>query len=275
VGEAFHARGRPTWTGTEDIAGKTVFVEAEQGFGDTIQFSRYVPLLADRGARVILTARENQMRLLQSLDPRVEIVPAKSPPTEFDYHVALVSLPLAFATTLENIPTRTPYLHGDAGDVQKWRTRIGLDGFKIGVSWQGAATTAGRAFPLASLAGIANHPGVRLISLQKGAGCEQLDELPANMPVETLGSDYGDFSDTAAVMEALDLVISCDTAIAHLAGALARPVWVALKHAADWRWLQDREDSPWYPGMRLFRQPQRGDWGSVFAAMQSQLPENR
>src|SRR6185437_4626043 len=257
----------------EDIAGEIVFVEAEQGFGDTIQFSRYAPWLADRGARVILSAREGQMRLLRSLDARVEIVPAKSPPTEFDYHVALLSLPLAFATRLDNIPAHTPYLHADSGDAKKWRARIGENGFKIGVSWQGSAYSAGRSFLLASLAGLAKCHGVRLLSLQKGAGSEQLDALPAGMTVETLGPDYdtGDFSETAAVMEALDLVISCDTATAHLAGALARPVWVALKNAADLRWLQGREDSPWYPGMCLFRQPARGDWARVFAAMQSQL----
>jgi len=273
VGEAFNPQGRPAWTGAEEIAGRTVFVEAEQGFGDTIQFSRYVPLVADRGARVILTAREGQMRLLGGLDLRIEIVPATSPPSEFDYHVALVSLPMAFGTRLDNIPARTPYLRADPDDVRKWREKIGADGFKIGVSWQGSAYSAGRSFPLASLAGVAQHPGIRLICLQKGAGSDQLDALPAGMNVETLGPDYvsGDFATTAAVMEALDLVISCDTAIAHLAGALARPVWVALRDAADWRWLQDRDDSPWYPGMRLFRQSSHGDWAGVFGAMESQL----
>jgi tetratricopeptide (TPR) repeat protein len=276
VSEAFNAHGRPAWTGAEDITGKILFVEAEQGYGDTIQFSRYVPLVADRGARVILTAREGQMRLLQSLDPRIEIVPAKSPPTEFDYHVALLSLPMAFGTRLDNIPARTPYLRADARDVEKWRGEIGGDGFKIGVSWQGSAYSAERSFPLAALAGIAGFPGVRLISVQKGAGSEQLSALPAGMHVETLGPDYesGDFAETAAVMEALDLVISCDTAMAHLAGALARPIWVALRDAAEWRWLQDRDDSPWYPGMRLFRQPARGDWNSVFAAMAAKPPSD-
>jgi hypothetical protein len=256
--------------------GKIVFVEAEQGYGDTIQFSRYVPLVADRGARVILTAREGQMRLLQTLDPRIEIVPATSPPAEFDYHVALVSLPMAFGTGLNNIPARAPYLRAGARDAEKWRRKIGGDGFKIGVSWQGSAYSAERSFPLAALAGIAGLPGVRLISLQKGAGSEQLGALPAGMNVETLGPDYesGDFAETAAVMEALDLVISCDTAMAHLAGALARPIWVALRDAAEWRWLQDRDDSPWYPGMRLFRQATRGDWDSVFAAMEARLRLN-
>jgi tetratricopeptide (TPR) repeat protein len=276
VNEAFNAQGRPAWTGAEDITGKTVFVEAEQGYGDTIQFSRFVPLVADRSARVILTARESQIRLLRSLDPRVEIVPATSPPAEFDYHVALLSLPMAFGTKLDNVPARTPYLRAVAADVEKWRRKLSGAGFKIGVSWQGSAYSSDRSFPLAALAGIAGLSGICLINLQKGPGSEQLDALPAGMHVETLGPDYesGDFAETAAVMEALDLVISCDTAIAHLAGALARPTWVALRDAAEWRWLQDRHDSPWYPGMRLFRQPKRDDWDSVFAAMESQLRLN-
>ena len=277
VGEAFNPQGRPDWTGKEDITGKTLFIEAEQGLGDAIQFSRYVPWVADWGARVILTARPGQMRLLQSLDPRIEIVPASSPPTEFDYHAALVSLPMAFGATPANIPAHTPYFRADEGDKKKWRGRIGADGFKIGIAWQGSAYSSGRSFPVARLAAIAARPGVRLISLQKGAGSEQLGALPVGMAVETLGPEYeqGDFAETAAVMEALDLIISCDTSVAHLAGALARPVWVALKDAADWRWLQNRNDSPWYPGMRLFRQNSRGDWSGVFAAMEKQLDETR
>jgi tetratricopeptide (TPR) repeat protein len=277
VGEAFNAQGRPAWTGKGEIAGKTIFVEAEQGYGDTIQFSRYVPMVADLGARVILTAREGQMRLLKGLDPRVEVVPAASPPAMFDYHVALVSLPMAFGTTLANIPARLPYLQADAGAAEKWRRRIGTQGFKIGVSWQGSAYSGGRSFPLAALAAIAKRPDVRLLGLQKGAGSEQLGTLPAGMTVETLGPEYdaGDFAETAAVIEALDLVISCDTAIAHLAGALARPTWVALRDAADWRWLQERGDSPWYPGMRLFRQAARGDWAGVFAGMAAELDRLR
>ena len=272
VGEAFNPQGRPAWTGKEDIAGKTVFVEAEQGYGDTIQFSRYAPMVADRGARVILGARASQMRLLKSLDPRIEIVPAE-PTTEFDFHVALMSLPMAFGTTLANVPAHTPYLHAQAGDIEKWRAKIGAKGFKIGISWQGSTYSADRSFPLSALAGIARLAGVRLISLQKGTGTEQLDHLPAGMTVETLGPDYdsGDFADTAAVIDALDLVISCDTAIVHLAGALARPAWVALRNAADWRWQSGGDSSPWYPGMKLFRQPARGDWSSVFAAMETQL----
>lgn len=273
VGEAFNAQGKPEWTGAEDIAGKTVFGEAEQGFGDTIQFCRYVPLVADRGAKVVLSARKDLARLLQGVNSRVTIVPATSPPREFDYHVALLSLPMVFGTRLATIPAKTPYLHAPPSAIEKWRARIGIEGFKIGVSWQGSAYSGGRSFPLACLAGIARVPGVRLFSLQKSVGNEQLDAPPSGMAVETLAPDYGksDFAETAAVMEALDLIITCDTATAHLAGALARPAWVALRHAADWRWLHARDDSPWYPGMRLFRQKSRGDWESVFAAMEEKL----
>jgi tetratricopeptide (TPR) repeat protein len=273
VGEAFNPRGRPVWSGKEDIAGKTLFVEAEQGLGDTIMFSRYVPMVADLGAHVVFGARDEQVRLFRSLDCRVELVPAHSPPSQFDYHVALASLPLAFGTKLSNIPANTPYVHAEACDVDKWRKIIGARGLKIGIAWQGSAYSRDRSFPLSCLAGIASLGEVRLISLQKGPGLEQLCELSRQMTVETLGPIYeaGDFAETAAVMEALDLVISCDTAAAHLAGALARPVWVALKDAAEWRWLSEQDDSPWYPGMRLFRQKARGDWDSVFAKMWSEM----
>lgn len=275
VHEILNSHGHREWTGKEEIIGKTIFVEAEQGFGDTVQFCRYLPMLADKGARVVLTARDELLRLLRSLDSRIEVVP--TPPVQFDYHAALVSLPMAFGTRLANIPARTPYLRAEQADVEKWRTKIGHGGFKIGVAWQGSANISGRSFPLACLAGVAAQPSVRLISLQKGAGAEQLDQLPSAMTVEGLGPDYqqGDFAEIAAVMEALDLIISCDTSYAHVAGALALPAWVALKDAADWRWLQDRNDSPWYPGMRLFRQSSRGDWRDVFAAMEKQLATTR
>jgi len=152
------------------------------------------------------------------------------------------------------------------------RERAGGAGFKIGLCWQGSYIAGTRSFPLRTLENIARLPGIRLISLQKGDGIEQLDTLPDGMRVEIMGRDFPqDFGDTAAAMEAMDLIISCDTSVAHLAGALGRPVWVALPHAADWRWLQDREDSPWYPGMQLFRQPKRGDWTDLFQKIEEKL----
>ena len=271
--DAFHLQGRRQWSGREDIAGKTLFIEGEQGLGDMIQFCRYAKLCADKGAAVILTARESQVRQLESLDPRIEVRPQASWPTTFDYHIPLMSLPLAFNVPEGGFAAETPYLRAEPERVEHWRRRIGGEGLKIGICWQGGPGNLARSFPLAALAEIGKRPAVRLISLQKGAGSEQLDACP--IPVETLGEDYDAgpdaFLDAAAVMEAVDLVISCDTSLAHLAGALARPAWVALKFAPDWRYLTGRDDSPWYPTMRLFRQDQPGDWQSVFAKMAAAL----
>jgi tetratricopeptide (TPR) repeat protein len=270
--EAFHASGRPTWTGKENIAGKTLFIEAEQGLGDTIQFCRYAPLAADLGARVILVAQAGLARLLESLDPRIEILAVPALPAAFDYHIALLSLPQAFGTRVETIPAAMPYLRAEPERTAQLRTRIGGNGFKIGVCWQGSYIAGVRSFPLRCLEGIARLPGVRLISLQKGGGLEQLNELPDGMIVEQLAGNFPeDFVDTAAAMEAMDLIISCDTSVAHLAGALGRPAWVALRHAPDWRWLLDRQDSPWYPDLHLFRQATPGDWTGLFAEMQARL----
>jgi tetratricopeptide (TPR) repeat protein len=269
---AFHASGRPAWTGQENIAGKTLFIEAEQGLGDTIQFCRYAPMAADLGARVILVAQAALTRLLESLDPRVEILSVPALPDAFDYHIALLSLPLAFGTRIETIPAATSYLRAEPELAVQMRARIGSAGFKIGVCWQGSYIAGARSFPLRCLDKIARLPGVRLISLQKGGGLEQLDALPDGMTVEKLDGNFPeDFVDTAAAMEAMDLIISCDTSVAHLGGALGRPTWVVLRHAPDWRWLLDRQDSPWYPSLHLFRQPAPGDWTGLFAEIEARL----
>jgi len=201
---------------------------------------------------------------------------SSEPPPPFDYHIPLLSLPLAFAA--EAIPAAFPYLRAQPERVEAWRSRIGRDGFKIGIGWQGAphgTVALGRSFPLTQFAEISAMPGVRLISLQKNAGREQLLALPPGMRVETLVEDFDAgadaFLDTAAIMQCLDLVITCDTALAHVAGALGRPVWVGLQYVPDWRWFLERSDSPWYSSMVLFRQPAPGDWGSVFAAMREKL----
>lgn len=272
--DTYHDQGRPEWTGKEDIAGKILFIEAEQGLGDTIQFCRYAPLAADRGARVIMTVQASLVHLLRTLDPRIEILPAGSEPTLFDYHAALLSLPLAFGTELATIPAAVPYLCAEPERARRMRERIGDAGFKIGLCWQGSYIAGTRSFPLRALDDISRLPGVRLISLQKGDGVEQLDALPDGMRVENLGGDFPeDFADTAAAMEAMDLIISCDTSVAHLAGALGRPTWVALRYASDWRWLLDREDSPWYPSLHLFRQPAREDWTGLFEEIEARLAE--
>jgi hypothetical protein len=269
--DAFHPAGRPQWTGKEQIAGKTLFIEAEQGLGDMIQFCRYAKRAADLGAHVLLTARQSQLRLLHGLDSRIEIRPENDRPQQFDYHIPLMSLPMAFGAGEGDFAAETPYLAAEPDRVARWRSRIGDHGFKIGICWQGGPGNKARAFPLALFAGIAARPRVRLISLQKGAGSEQLDPCP--FAVERLADGYDSgpdsFLDAAAVMQTVDLVISCDTALAHLAGALARPVWVALKCAPDWRYLLNRDDSVWYPSMRLIRQKRPGDWQSAFAGLET------
>jgi len=271
-----HRYPQPRWRG-EDIRGKTLFVYLDQGLGDTIQFSRYAKLAEQRGARVVMSVQRGLRRLLSSLSPTIQILSETEAPDAFDHHCPLASLPRAFETSLDTIPVGVPYLRAEPERVAHWRQRLGTDGFKIGVCWQGSTvkTGVGRSFPLRELEGIASLPGVRLISLQRDVGEEQLATRPVDMKIETLGDDFDAgpdaFLDTAAVMESLDLVITCDTSIAHVAGALGRPAWVALKLVPDWRWMLDREDNPWYPSLRLYRQTEQGRWANVFDAMRRAL----
>jgi tetratricopeptide (TPR) repeat protein len=267
---------RPLWLGDEDIAGKRVLLHSEQGLGDTIQFCRYARLVEARGAHVVLAVQPQLRQLLRGLSPTIELIAEGTLPDEFDYHCPLLSLPLAFRTTLGTIPAEGPYLAADPERAERWRQVLGSAGFRVGVCWQGTRNPIdiGRSFALDRYRALATIPGVRLISLQKGHGVEQLPTRPPAMAVEELGDFDGGvdaFLDTAAVMRNLDLVITSDTAVAHLAGALGCPAWVALKHAPDWRWLLERDDSPWYPTLRLFRQPRRGDWDSVFSAIRAAL----
>ncbi|HEX3666493.1 MAG TPA: tetratricopeptide repeat protein [Rhizomicrobium sp.] len=269
---------QPEWLGREPLAGKTLLVHAEQGLGDTIQFCRCVTLARAQGAKVIFAVQPVLTRLLRDFEPGVEIVRLDSDFPSFDYHAPLLSLPLAFRTDETNIPCRVPYLRAEADRIRAWGERLGKSGFKIGICGQGsgrADVDLGRSFPLRCFEGLAQVPDVRLIRLQKHNGGKQLSDSPAAMKVEDPGPGFDAgpdaFVDTAAIMENLDLVITSDTAIAHLAGALARPVWVALQYVPDWRWLLDRSDSPWYPTMRLFRQTRRGDWTGVFAGMETAL----
>jgi tetratricopeptide (TPR) repeat protein len=266
----------PKWLGP-GRTGERVLVMNDHGFGDAIQFARYLPMMIGAGAAPTLLAPARLHRLLSSLG-EIRIV-AKAPEGEsFDAQIAVSSLPRAFATRLDSVPAAVPYLRAEAALAQKWAARIGPAGFKIGIVWQGNAdpeADMARSMPLAALAPLAAAPNARLISLQKGFGVEQLADPPPGMRVETLGEDFDAgpdaFIDAAAAMTHLDLVVACDTSIAHLAGALGRPVWVALKKDAEWRWLRDRDDSPWYPTMRLFRQKRRGDWSGVFAEMAERL----
>jgi tetratricopeptide (TPR) repeat protein len=268
---------QPLWLGEPDPAGKRILIHGEQGLGDTIHFARYIPLLRDRGADVLFAPQSALARLMRSLagDPRAVGIDDCS--LAFDLHCPLLSLPLAFRTSLATIPDQVPYLAAEDERVERWSNMIGHDGFRIGICWQGSINKVdvGRSFPVSAFRGIAQLPGVRLISLQKGVGEDQLAALPEGMVVETLGDgfDVGPdaFLDTAAAMQCCDLIVTSDTAVAHLAGALARPTWVALKRVPDWRWMLDRPDSPWYPTTRLFRQQRSGDWGEVFAEIEREL----
>ncbi len=208
-------------------------------------------------------------RLFGGLEGQVKLAESAVASERFDYQIAVSSLPRAFKTRLATIPARSTYLSAEAPLVQKWAARIGPQVFKVGVCWRGNPNInadPARSIPLACFAKLAQMDGVRLISIQKQDACEE--EPPALPGLITLGEDFDAgadaFIDTAAVMQSLDVIITCDTSIAHLAGALGRPVFVLLKQVPDWRWLLDREDSPWYPSMRLFRQKARGDWGEVF-----------
>ena len=232
---------RPRWTG-ETIAQKTIMLCAEQGLGDTLQFMRYVPLVVARAGKVILLVQPALESLLANI-PGVTLIELDVAPPDFDVYCPLLSLPRVFATTAKTIPAQAQYLAADAGAIDRWRVRLGEAGLRVGIAWQGkpgTVTDRGRSFPLASLAPLSRIPGVRLISLQKNDGVEQLAGLPEGMRVETLGPDFDSgpdaFVDTAAVMMNLDLIVTSDTAIAHLAGALGRRTWVALKSVPDWRW---------------------------------------
>ena len=257
----------PLWDGSP-LNGRTILVHAEQGLGDTLQFIRYVPLVHQRGGRVILMCQPPLIRLL-TRSPGIERLMAHGDPVpEFDVHTPLMRLPGLFGTTLESVPADVPYLEAEPQLVEAWRHRLGsYPGFKIGIVWQGNPKfrlDRFRSTSLIQFAPLARVPGVHLFSLQKGSGAEQLAAATDRFPVTDLGSGLDDFVDTAAVLKNLDLVISVDTAIAHLAGALGVPVWVALPFAPDWRWLMGREDSPWYRTMRLFRQTRPGQWEDVF-----------
>jgi tetratricopeptide (TPR) repeat protein len=265
---------QPWWDG-RPLEGRTIFLHAEQGLGDTIQFIRYAPLVKRYGARVVVQCQKPLLRLLASC-PGIDVLIGQGDSLPaFDVHAPLLSLPGILKTALDSVPATVPYLSAAPPLVERWREELGkLDGLKIGVGWQGRPTHLGdcfRSIPLARFGALARIPGVRLISLQKGAGVEQLQEASDRFLITEAGSRLEDFMDTAAVMMNLDLVIACDTALVHLAGALGVPVWVALPLSSDWRWLLDRNDSPWYPTMRLFRQKKLGDWASVFEELSTAI----
>ncbi|HTU24495.1 MAG TPA: tetratricopeptide repeat-containing glycosyltransferase family protein [Pirellulales bacterium] len=271
----------PRWQG-EPLAGRTLLLMAEQGLGDTIQFMRYARPLKQLGARVVLAAPAPLGRLIASYRDLDELFLLGSPRPlpRCDFYLPLLSVPGALGTTAKTIPCDVPYLSAQPDRVAHWRQQLaGLDGFRIGIAWQGSpdfSGDVGRSIALAHFAPLARVPGVRLVSLQKGFGAEQI--ATAGVPVIDLSSrldESGAFLDTAAVMRNVDLVVTSDTAIPHLAGALGVPVWVALKYSPDWRFLLGRADSPWYPTMRLFRQTIPGDWTGVFERIAQAIKKHR
>ncbi len=274
---AVPARGGtlPQWAG-DPLNGRTLLVHAEQGLGDTLQFCRFLPPLAATGATIVFEAPTRLHRLLSSM-PGVPPIVTGDQRVTADVICPLMSLParLAGAATPVPLAGTMPYLFAEPGRIAQWRNRLGSNGFRIGIAWQGnpgRTEDLGRSIPLPEFLPLSQIPGVRLISLQKNDGT---DQLLAGMAVETPGPDFDagpdGFVDTAAVMMNLDLIITSDTSIAHLAGALGRPVWVALRRVPDWRWQLERADSPWYPTMRLFRQTERDVWAPVFSAMAEAL----
>ncbi len=263
----------PRWTGAEPILGRTLLLHAEQGLGDTLQFCRYASLAAARGARVILAVQASLVRLLDSLPGVAKVVDLAGPLPAFDLQCPLMSLPLAFGTRLDTIPAKSSYLSADPARVAAWRTRLRtLPGLRIGLVWSGAprreqvhlhSVDRRRSMRLAELAPLAAVPGLSFVSLQKGEAEIEARTPPAGMVLHDWADELRDFADTAALAAALDLVICVDTAVAHLAGAVGSRVWVLNRHDTCWRWLHEREDTPWYPNMRLFTQSRPGDWPEV------------
>ncbi len=279
--------GAPQWRGAEPLAGRTLAIVHEQGLGDSLQFCRYALLARDAGARVLVVVPKAIQRLLRSLgeDERLQVVGHGDLLPAHDLQCPMLSLPLAFGTTVDTVPGPSPYLRAEPADVARWRERLGDDGrLKVGLVWSGGfradqpelwPVNSRRNIPLEKLAPLALE-GVRFISLQKGEDSEaQLRQLQADgwdgPAIEDHTALFGDFADTAALIETLDLVIAVDTSTAHVAGALGKPVWMLNRMDTCWRWLLDSQDTPWYPSMRLYRQPALGAWEPVVARVRDDL----
>ena len=278
---AFIPYSLPVWSG-EDIGTRVLLVVHEQGFGDTLQFCRFVTLAAAK-ARVILAAPRPLVRLLRSLEGIGRVVCEGDRLPACDMYCPVASLPRAFEATLETIPAKVAYLSADAGEVASWRRRLAvLPGLRVGLVWAGNprqfqpaanAIDRRRSMTLAHFARLSDLQGVSFVSLQKGEPASQTRSPPPGLVVHDWTEELDDFADTAALIEALDLVISVDTSVAHLAGALGKPVWILSRFDGCWRWLLDREDSPWYPSARLFNQRQRGDWDEVIERVADELAQ--
>jgi len=266
---------QPLWDGS-DISGRTILLYTEQGLGDAIQFIRYVPFIVQHGATIVVECQKELLSLFQNVEGIEQVISAGEQLPLFDVHCPLLSLPLKFGTTLETIPADIPYIKANPLAIQKWKERLADAGqkLKLGLVWAGSPAhknDRNRSILLDTFAPLAQFHNIIFYSLQKGNGSEQAKSPPKEINFIDYTDELHDFSDTAAFIENLDLVISVDTAVAHLAGALGKPVWTVLPFVPDWRWMLNREDSPWYPTMRLYRQPSIGDWESVIERVKEGL----
>jgi Tfp pilus assembly protein PilF len=265
---------QPLWLGDQPIAGKRLLLYSEGGFGDTLQFCRYASLCAGLGATVLLEVPQALHNLLKDLAGVAQVIVTGSQLPEFDYQCPLVSLPLAFRTTLETIPAAPAYLHPDPAKVERWRKLLGeRTGPRVGLTWSGNPNYPGDAQRSIALADWAGQlpPGIQYFRLQRDVRDADRKTLAAYPSIVSFADDLLDFDNTAALCELMDVVVSTDTSVPHLSGALGRPTWLLLPLDADWRWLRNRADSPWYPTARLYRQKSAGDWGEVFGRIAADL----
>ena len=273
-----HRTSQKRWDGSA-FPGKTLLVQDEQGLGDAIQFIRLLPMVDALGGRVVLETRKKLLGLFSSAPGFDEIISrqeAKRRADEFDMNIPLMSLAGLLDIHLDNVPAPIPYLFAERERAQRWKQELQGDGLKVGLVWTGNLENLGlrhRSIELGDLAPFLDVPGISLYSLQYGAKRKHFADLPAGMSMHHLGADAAPFVELAAVTANLDLVITVDTAMAHLAGAMGKPVWMLLSFPPDWRWLQNRDDSPWYPSMRLFRQERSGKWGAAFLKLHKALCE--
>jgi tetratricopeptide (TPR) repeat protein len=265
---------QPLWLGSNDIAGKTILLHGEQGFGDMIQFCRYTPLIAERSGRVILEVPSPLHELMRTLPNTAQIISRGDPLPYFDRHCPLLSLPLAFKTEIQTIPSSCPYLRASPEGILRWQPRLGpRTRPRIGLAWSGRPThknDRNRSVKLRALLPVLDIDAT-FVSLQRDLRPEDGATLKGQENIIHFGDELRDFADTAALISNLDLVISVDTSVAHLAGALSKPVWILLPFVPDWRWLLDREDSPWYPTARLFRQDPTRAWDGVIKRVKKAL----
>jgi tetratricopeptide (TPR) repeat protein len=266
--------GIPQWAG-QDLDGKTLVIRAEQGLGDTIQMLRYVPALAARGAKILLRSPPGFDALGRHVEGMNQVLEQGTVNPPCDYYVPAMSLPGVFGTTLANLPRDVPYIGVDPVRRERWRARLGTSSKRsVGLVWAGSPVhlkDRHRSTSLFALRPMLATSGVRFVALQKGPAAAEIAAVSKDVDILDLGAELEDLADTAAVIDALDLVIGVDTAVVHLAGALAKPVWTLVADPCDWRWMEDRDDSPWYPTMRLYRQRPRHEWGPVIARMSEDL----